>query len=90
MALDSIEADLQAGRVEIAKSKLAALRKKWSVFESEVGFRGQAIGNIMVDFSQIDIAAETNKVAEPGGAANRSQPVVPETNRAPKPAGSGG
>jgi hypothetical protein len=90
MALDSIEADLEAGRLEIAKRKLAALRKQWSVFESEAGFRGEAIGNIMVAFSQIDIAAETNKIAEPGGAANRGQPVGSETNRTSGAAGPGG
>ena len=88
MALDSIEADLQAGRLEIAKSKLAALRKQWSVFESEGGFRGEAIGNITVTFSQIDIAAETNKIAEPHHAADASQPFRLVAIRAPLPAGS--
>jgi hypothetical protein len=69
MALDSLDADLQAGRVEIAKSKLAVLQKQWSVFESEGGFGGQAIGDIMVAFSQIDIAAETNKAPVVNGDA---------------------
>jgi hypothetical protein len=90
MALDSLESDLQAGRLQTAKSKLAALRKQWSVFESEAGFRGQAIGNIMVAFSQLDIAAGTNRIAEPDGPANRGQPVAPETNRASGAPGSGG
>jgi len=89
MALDAIEADLQAGQLEIAKSKLAALRKQWSAFEGEGGFRGQAIGNIMVAFSQIDIASETNKTAAQDGTANRSQPVGERTNRTPLPVGSG-
>ena len=79
MALDSIETDLQAGRIEIAKSKVASLRKQWSVFESEAGFRGEAIGNIMVTFSKIDIASEANTVAEPN--ENRSQLVGPETQQ---------
>ena len=79
MALDSIEADLQAGRVEIAKSKIASLRKQWSVLESEAGFRGEAIGNIMVTFPKIDIASEANTVAEP--SVNRGQPVGPETQQ---------
>jgi hypothetical protein len=31
-----------------------------------------------------------DRITEPGGAANRSQPVGPETNRTPPAAGSGG
>jgi len=34
--------------------------------------------------------AEKTKSSEPGGAANRSEPVSPDTNRAPAAAGSGG
>jgi hypothetical protein len=71
MALDEIEADLQAGRIEIAKSKIAAFRKQWVVFESEHGFRGQAIGDIMVRFRRMDSATDTNKIAEPSGAVPR-------------------
>jgi len=65
MALDAIDADLQARRLEMAKSKLAALRRQWSVFEGEAGFRGQGVGDIMVTLSQMDIAAKTNQLAEP-------------------------
>jgi hypothetical protein len=75
MALDSIQGDMQAGRMEIAERKLSALTKQWALFESEGGWRGQAIGNIMVAFSQIDVAAGTNRIGKPGGSTNRSQPV---------------
>ena len=88
MALDAIDADLQAGRLDMAKSKLAALRKQWSVFEGEAGFRGQGVGDIMVTFSQMDIAAETNNIAEPDGPVNGSQPIRSETNRTSSAAGS--
>jgi len=47
---------LQAGRLEIAKAKVAALSKQWALFESEAGYRGQAVGNIMVTFGEIDRA----------------------------------
>jgi|WetSurMetagenome_2_1015567.scaffolds.fasta_scaffold809766_1 hypothetical protein len=88
MALDVIEADLQAGRLQVAKAKMAALRRHWEAFEREAGFRGQAIGNIMVTFGQIDSAAETNKEAEPDGPANGSQPIRSETNSTSPAAGS--
>lgn len=61
MALDEIQADLQAGQIEIAKDRLVVLRKQWATFESEGGFKGQAIGNIMVTFSQMNSTVETNK-----------------------------
>lgn len=48
MALNELEADLQASRLEMAKTKITALRKQWAVFEGEARFRGQGIGNIMV------------------------------------------
>lgn len=73
MALEEIEADLQAGRLEVAKTKIAALKRQWTLFNSEDGFKGKAIGNIMLIFGQIDSAAETNKIAESGGPANGSQ-----------------
>jgi hypothetical protein len=88
MALDDIEADLIAGRSEAAKAKIAALRQQWAVFDSEAGFRGQAIGNIMVTFGQIDSGMEATKKAEPDGAANRSQPMRSETNSTSSAAGS--
>jgi len=61
MALGEIEADLLGGRSDVAKAKIAALKKQWDVFESEEGFSGQAIGNIMVTFAQIDDAAGATK-----------------------------
>jgi hypothetical protein len=54
MALDEIQDDLSSGRCESAKLKVEALKRQWAVFESEVGFKGQAIGNIMEIFSQLD------------------------------------
>ena len=88
MALDDIEADLIAGRSETAKAKIAALKQQWAVFNSEAGFRGQAIGNIMVTFGQIDSSLEATKKAEPDGPANGSQPIRSETNRTSSAAGS--
>ena len=79
MALGEIEADVRAGRLEIVKSKIGALRSQWAVFKGEDGFRGQAIGNILVTFGQIDSLAETNKKAD--GAANGSQQIRAETNQ---------
>lgn len=86
MALDDIEADLTAGRFETAKAKIAALRQQWAVFDSEAGFRGQAIGNIMVALGQIDSRMEATPKAEPGGPANASQPSRSGTNRTPRAA----
>jgi len=64
MALVDIQTDLHAGRWDLATAKLEALRKQWAVFEGEHGFRGHAIGNIMVTFGQIESAAETNNNTE--------------------------
>lgn len=88
MALDVIEDDPQSGRLELAKAKIVALKRQWESFEREHGFRGEAIGNIMVTFGQIDSAAETHKKAEPDGPATGSQPIRPETNRTSSAAGS--
>ena len=68
MALGEIEADVQAGRLELAKAKIRALRRQWATFESEHGFSGEAIGNIMVTFGQIDSATEMHKTVESGGS----------------------
>ena len=77
MALEEIEADLQAGRLEVAKTKIAAFEDQWALFMSEAGFRGQGIGNIMVRFGRIDSAAETNGIAEPTSPANgRKRPSL--------------
>lgn len=75
MALDAIDADLRAGRLETAKSKFAALRKHWSTFDRDPEFEGQGIGDIMVAFAQIDAAAE------PDRAAAQAQPARTGTNR---------
>jgi hypothetical protein len=88
MALDEIEADLQAGRLDTAKTKIAVLRRQWALFEREAGFRGQALGNIMVTFGQIDTTTQTNRNAEPDGAANGSQPIRSEANQTSSAAGS--
>lgn len=70
MALSNIEADLVAGRFEIAKAKLSAFQKEWAIFENESGFRGIGIGNIMVTLGQIDSVANTNKNHEPDSTKN--------------------
>lgn len=66
MALDRIQQDFAAGRDEVAKAKLAALRRQWAVFEDEPAFRGQAIGNILGPFFEIDEAMKTRANTESG------------------------
>ena len=69
MALEEINTDLAQGRHEAAKAKLELLRSQWSRFESEKDFRGEGIGNIMVEFSRLPNGeAESN--TEPADASD--------------------
>jgi hypothetical protein len=64
IALDEIQTDLNAGRYDVAKLKIAAFKKQWSIFEQAKGFSSQGIGNIMVEFATLD---QTNA---PGSQTN--------------------
>jgi len=75
MAIDEIQADLIAGRVEVAKLKIAALKKQWAIFRSESGFGGPGIGNIMVAFGKIDLDTDDAMKAKSG------HPTIPTENR---------
>jgi hypothetical protein len=89
MALREIQSDMNAGRYETAKAKIDAFADTWQRFNSGPdSCSGLGIGDIMVRFSNLD----TNNAAaapEPGGAANRNQPVAPGTSQPSLPAGSG-
>jgi len=66
MAFDSIEADQFAGRSEVAKAKLVALKKQWGKFYREQDeCIGEGIGNIMITFGKIDTEAVSVKKVEP-------------------------
>jgi|ERR1041385_9465307 hypothetical protein len=89
MAIEAIQSDLRAGQYDRAKAKIDAMAQTWQRFNSGPdSFRGTGIGDIMVTFSRLEI---TNGAAgsEPDGAANRCQPVSPQTNRPSAAAGSG-
>ena len=58
MALDEIYSDLTAGRCQAAKDKVQVLRSQWNIFEREDNFRGEAIGNIMVQFAKLPKQAQ--------------------------------
>jgi hypothetical protein len=78
MAISDIQADLNAGRYDMAKKKVDALLSTWQRFSSEPNScRGAGIGDIMVTFSKI--AGDAN--VGPGGPAKESQTVRSETNR---------
>jgi len=87
MALDDIQADLGKGRYNVAQAKVMALKRHWAIFEAE-GLSGEALGRVMVTFSQVDPEVTKGANTEPDGAANRSQPVRRETNQTPAATGS--
>jgi len=88
MALREIQGDMNAGRYESAKAKINAFADTWLRFNSGPdSCSGLGIGDIMVTFSKLD-TNDTPAAPEPDGAANRSQPVTPGTNRPSLPAGS--
>ena len=61
MALQEIQADMNAGRCSLAKAKIDALVNTWHRFESEPDSnRGLGIGDIMVAIGKLD----TNAIAE--------------------------
>ena len=54
MALQEIQADMNAGRCSLAKAKIDALVNTWHRFESEPDSnRGRGIGDIMVTFGNV-------------------------------------
>jgi hypothetical protein len=88
MALEDLNADLTRGRYDVALAKLSVLRQQWDIFDRD-GLSGQALGQVMVAFSRVDPEGGGSLKSEPDGAANRSQPIGPETNRPSAAAGSG-
>jgi hypothetical protein len=54
MALDALQADLNAGHTAAAGAKLGVLRQQWDALEDERGFNGQGVGNIMGAFSKLE------------------------------------
>jgi hypothetical protein len=85
MAIRDIQAEMSAGRFEIAREKVDALAQTWQKFSSGPdSCSGAGIGDIMVTFSKIPDSTNV----EPDGAANRSQPIRSETNSTSSSAGS--
>lgn len=86
MALRDVQADMNAGRYDIANEKIDALTATWLRFSSGPdSCRGAGIGDIMVTFSKLP----SHTSVERDGPANRSQPAEPGTNSTALPAGSG-
>ena len=86
MAFDEILDDLAAGRHEAARAKLDVLRTQWRRFESEDDFRGEGIGNILLEFPGLP-NGEAEESAESIKAQSPAAP--PETVRragTPRPA----
>ena len=68
MALGEIQANMNAGRYDLAKAKIDTLMDTWHRFDSGPdSFRGLGIGDIMVAFSRLDTNAV---VAYPGQASH--------------------
>ncbi|MCX6550463.1 MAG: hypothetical protein NTY02_05555 [Acidobacteria bacterium] len=76
MALDTIQADLEAGRYDVVKLEVGALKKRWAAFSADADDRGPGIGNIMADFSKLGAAGILHVDAEPGASA-KSGPATP-------------
>jgi hypothetical protein len=74
MALGEIQADMNAGRYQLAKAKIDLLVDTWQRFDSGPDSnRGLGIGDIMVVFSKLD----TNSIVahpESSGVTNGSRP----------------
>src|SRR5947207_2507999 len=88
MAIRDIQADMNAGRYDIAKRKIDAFEATWERFSSGPdSCSGTGIGDIMVTFSGIPSDAQATNV-EPYRAANGSQPIRSETNSTSPAAGS--
>jgi hypothetical protein len=55
MALNEIQADMNAGRYDVAKAKIDVLMSTWQRFDSGPdSFTGPGIGEIMVSFAKLD------------------------------------
>jgi hypothetical protein len=87
MALDDIRAELAKGRYNVAEAKVLALKRHWNLFEAD-GLRGEALGRVMVTFSQVDPDVQRITNTEHSAPAIGSQPVRPETNSTSPAAGS--
>lgn len=61
MALDAIAEDMSHHRYIEAYRRIKLFRREWHAFDQDGGFNGNAIGNIMVEFSKLDIEAATNR-----------------------------
>lgn len=85
MALGSIQADMHAGRFDVARRKIDAFMQTWQRFDSGPdSCSGLGIGDIMLTFSKI----QENTNVEPSCPLNESLPIRSETNRPSEEAGS--
>jgi hypothetical protein len=80
MALDTIQADLEAGRYDVVKLEVEALRKHWAVFSADEDDRGPGIGNIMTDFSKLGATGLLHVDAEPRASAKSGSATPAETD----------
>jgi hypothetical protein len=71
-ALDIIAEDMKNHRYDDASRRIEVLRQEWREFDREKEFDGNAIGNILVQFSRIDLEAATE-------ASRRPQQEPPNT-----------
>jgi alkanesulfonate monooxygenase SsuD/methylene tetrahydromethanopterin reductase-like flavin-dependent oxidoreductase (luciferase family) len=84
MALNDIQADMNAKRYEIAKEKVDVFLKTWESFSSGPdSCSGTGIRDIVVKFSKMPGGINARTV-EPNGATNLIQPVQIETNATPR------
>ncbi|HXR05459.1 MAG TPA: hypothetical protein VN836_12200 [Verrucomicrobiae bacterium] len=74
MALNDIQADMNAKRYEIAKEKIDVFLKTWQRFSSGPdSCSGAGISDVVVTFSKMPGGISATNV-EPDGTANGSQP----------------
>lgn len=67
MALSEIQADMDAGRYNLAKRKIDILMVTWLRFDSGPdSFRGSGIGDIMVAFSKLDTNNSSTRTNDTG------------------------
>ena len=74
MALDTIQTDLEAGRHDVVKAEVEALRKRWASFSADEDDRGSGIGDIMTDFAKLGATGLLHVDAAPGSAATPAAP----------------
>jgi hypothetical protein len=89
VALRDIQADLTAKRYDLAKQKTDILLQSWEAFSAGPdACTGTGISGIAKTFLEMPGGMKATN-AEPGGAANRSQPVRSNTNSTSAAAVSG-